>query len=303
MNEHTPYPHRLLIIGVAVGLALWVAHEEPESAAGAAPAGENLHILPEFQSLLDSLQLEGALVVFHAGSSTWYANDSAELHTADLPASTFKIPNSLIALETGVVSGPDHPFPWDGQPRRLKSWERDLTFREAFHASCVPCYQEIARNIGAERMRHFLDTLGYPGMDVRPETIDHFWLEGASAISAAQQIGFLRRLAAGELPVSQKSQDLLRDLMVIDTLETGILRGKTGWAIRNGNNTGWFVGWLDKAGDTWFLACRVDPAEGFDMVAFPRVRLEACLRAGDIVRKEARGQMSEDRGQTFPGER
>lgn len=279
------YPHRLLIIGLAVGLALWVASEEPVAPAAPTPAEESLRIQPEFQSLLDSLQIDGALVVYHAGDSTWYVNDSAELHAADLPASTFKIPNSLIGLETGVVSGPGHPFPWDGQPRRLKSWERNLTFRQAFHVSCVPCYQEIARNIGVERMRHFLDTLGYPGMDVRPETIDNFWLEGASAISAAQQIGFLRRLASGDLPVSDRSLDLLLDLMVIDTLEAGILRGKTGWAIRNGNNTGWFTGWLEKDGDAWFTASRVEPADDFDMRDFPRVRLEACLRAVDMVRE------------------
>src|SRR3977135_746217 len=90
------------------------------------------------------------------------ASDTERSGEAMLPASTFKIPNSLIALETGVVGDPDKDvFPWDGVVRSIEAWNRDHTMRSAIAASAVPVYQEIARRIGAERMQKYVDLFEY----------------------------------------------------------------------------------------------------------------------------------------------
>jgi len=84
----------------------------------------------------------------------------------------------MIALETAVVENDSSLFRWNGEDRMLEVWEQDLTLKEAFHYSCVPCYQEIARKIGANRMNRYLDTLNYGTMEVDSTNIDRFWLQG-----------------------------------------------------------------------------------------------------------------------------
>ena len=109
------------------------------------------------------------------------ASDKDRSGEPKLPASTFKIANSLIALETGVVGDPDKDiFKWDGVVRSIEGWNRDHTLRSAIAASAVPVYQEIARRIGAERMQKYLDLFEYGNHDIGGG-IDQFWLTGACA--------------------------------------------------------------------------------------------------------------------------
>ena len=118
-------------------------------------------LIPEFQSLLDSTEVEGSILIYDHEGNILYSNNFERTTKGYLPASTFKIPNSIIALETGVVESDRTIFRWNGEPRGMEIWEQDLTFRDAFQYSCVPCYQEVARTIGTVRMRKYLDTLAY----------------------------------------------------------------------------------------------------------------------------------------------
>ena len=111
--------------------------------------------LPYFQQLIDSSQLTGTLVFFDPNNDVYYSNDFDRAEHGFLPASTFKIPNSMIALETGVLDT-NTIMQWDGENRRLKQWEKDMDLAEAYRVSCVPCYQWIARNVGVDRMRAYL---------------------------------------------------------------------------------------------------------------------------------------------------
>ena len=113
-------------------------------------------IVSDFGVILDSTGLSGSILIYDPQINSYFSNDFQRSSKGFLPASTFKIPNSLIALETGVVENDSTLFKWDGKKRRLQSWERDMTFREAFHASCVPCYREIAQKIGVGRMKDYL---------------------------------------------------------------------------------------------------------------------------------------------------
>ena len=111
-------------------------------------ANEHEILVPEFQAIIDSADVEGAILMYDLVGDKYFSNDFGWAKIGNLPASTFKIANSIIALETGVVENESTVFKWNGENRRLKVWERDLTFRDAFHLSCVPCYQEVARKIG-----------------------------------------------------------------------------------------------------------------------------------------------------------
>lgn len=163
-----------------------------------------------------------------------------------VPASTFKIANSLIALETGVVSGPDHVIRWDGVERSIADWNQDLDLRRAVRVSAVPHFQEVARRIGAARMDSWLERLGYGNREMG-EVIDQFWLEGPLAISPIEQLDFLARLSRGELPVSERTRSVVLDILELSRQGERVLRGKTGWA-RPGEpgELGWFVGFLER---------------------------------------------------------
>lgn len=225
------------------------------------------------QHLLDSFLLAGSILIFDEADNRYTSNDFAWAKSGQLPASTFKIPNTIIALETGVATGPDHLFRWDGTDHWLDAWEQDLTLKEAFAASCVPCYQEVARAVGPERMRAELDRLGYPGMVFNPETIDNFWLGGDSRISQWQQIDFLRRIYHGELPICPATQRAIREIMVIEKTTSYVLSGKTGWSIDGENNNGWFVGFVEQGEKVYYFATNVSPGLGFDMEGFATSRV------------------------------
>lgn len=218
-------------------------------------------------------------MIYDLEKETYYSNDFKWTKIGNLPASTFKITNSIIALETGVVKDDSTLFKWDGKKRWLKSWEQDLIFKDAFHFSCVPCYQDVARRIGANRMNEYLDKLDYGNMIVDSSNIDIFWLEGDSRITQFQQINFLKRFFESKLPISKRTEKRMKKLMVIEENKNYKLSGKTGWSVRNGNNNGWFVGYIEIESKIYFFATNLSPKESFNMEMFSMIRKEITLKA------------------------
>ena len=124
-----------------------------------------------------------------------------------LPASTFKIVNSLIGLETGVISDEKMIIKWDGLKRWNDDWNKDLTMTEAFKVSSVPYYQEVARRIGKDTMQHWLDTLNY-GTKKITSKIDSFWLDNSLKISPDEQLGLVKKLYFDQLPFQKRAQQI-----------------------------------------------------------------------------------------------
>ncbi|WP_115900837.1 class D beta-lactamase [Tenacibaculum gallaicum] len=238
----------------------------------------------QFQKILDSTKLEGAILVYDLHKDVYYSNNFDWCKAGNLPASTFKIPNSIIALEAGVVKNDSAIFKWNGESRYLKIWEQDLTFNEAFHYSCVPCYQEVARKIGVERMKSSLAKLDFGLMDVNETTLDNFWLEGKSKINQFQQIDFLKRLHNSELLISERTDSIMKSMMIMYKSNQYVLRGKTGWSVRGVENNGWFVGYVLVKNRAYFFATNVVPKKNFDMKFFSRERKEVTFKALDELK-------------------
>ncbi|MBA3590694.1 class D beta-lactamase [Methylibium sp.] len=173
------------------------------------------------------------------------------------PASTFKIPNSLIALEAGAVRDEREVVPYGGKPQLFPQWERDLNLREAFAASSVPVCQELARRIGLARMRAAVAGFGYGNAEVGG-VVDRFWLDGPLAISAIEQAAFLVRLAQGSLPVSARSLAIVRDISTVETRAGAVLHAKSGWLFDAKPQVGWWVGWVEQAGGLHGFALNID---------------------------------------------
>src|SRR6478672_2391904 len=205
----------------------------------------------------------GTFVAYKADDYLVIASDKDRSGEGKLPASTFKIPNSIIALETGVVGDPDKDvFKWDGVVRSIEGWNRDHTLRSAIAASAVPVYQEIARRIGAERMQKYVDLFEYGNRDIGGG-IDQFWLTGNLRIDPVQQIDFVDRLRRGALPVSKRSQELVRDILPVTKSGDAVIRAKTGLvgAELGKPSLGWLVGWAEKGGASTMFALNLDVRE------------------------------------------
>ena len=234
-----------------------------------------------FQTLLDSADLRGAILVYDLEADQYHSNNYEWAKAGHLPASTYKIPNSIIGLETGVAEDDSTIFEWDGEPKMFARWEQDLIFKDAFHYSCVPCYQDLARNIGVKAMNEHLTKFEYGNKLIDSNDLDLFWLQGDFEISQFGQINFLKKLYLSELPISDRTEKIIKRMIVIDQEEDYVLRGKTGWSRQNDIDNGWFVGYIEVDGQVYFFATNIEPENNaeFDVNAFLSVRMDITLDA------------------------
>ncbi|WP_425991237.1 penicillin-binding transpeptidase domain-containing protein [Afipia sp. DC4300-2b1] len=211
----------------------------------------------------------GAFAAFRADDQHVIASDNTRAREAVLPASSFKIANSVIALETGVVADPDKDiFKWDGVTRSIPEWNKDHTMRTAIAASVVPVYQQIARRIGKERMQTYVDAFEYGNRNIGGG-IDRFWLTGDLRISPLEQIAFVDKLRRRTLPVSKRAQDLTADILPVTKAGDSVIRAKTGLigvddrtAVEGVKaSLGWLVGWAEKGSAQTVFALNLDIRE------------------------------------------
>jgi beta-lactamase class D len=240
------------------------------AAAAIAPSRAFAHVAPQRSEIRDALAKRfadagtvGTFIGYKTDDYLIIASDKDRSGQAFLPASTFKIPNSLIALETGVVGDPDKDvFKWDGVKRSIEAWNQDHSLRSAIGASAVPVYQEIARRIGAERMQKYVDLFEYGNRNIGGG-IDQFWLTGDLRIDPIQQVDFVDRLRRGVLPVSKRSQDLVRDILPLAKAGAATIRAKSGLlgAELGKPSLGWLVGWAEKGSTQTVFALNLDIRE------------------------------------------
>jgi beta-lactamase class D len=186
-----------------------------------------------------------------------------------LPASTFKIVNSLIGLQTGIISDEKMVIPWDGIVRSNPDWNKDLTMEQAFKVSAVPYYQEVARRIGKDTMQHWLDSLGYAsknGRAVIKDDIDSFWLDNNIKVTADEQLGLVKKLYFDQLPFQKRVQEIVKKVMLQENNANYKLSYKTGWAYReNGNSIGWVIGWEEENLHPYFFVLQIEGPHDMDM--------------------------------------
>jgi beta-lactamase class D len=217
---------------------------------------------PAVAKLFEDAGVEGTFVLHEVGSEQLQGYNQARAQTRFIPASTFKIPNTLIGLSTGAVSGVDEVFPYDGKPKFLKSWEHDMSLREAFKVSNYPVYQELARRVGLTRMREQMSVLHYGNGQIG-DRLDTFWVQGPLEISAIEQTEFLERLVQDKLPFNPQIQASVREISLLEEGENWRLHGKTGWSTASKPGVGWWVGWVEKDGKYFTFALNM-PMDGIN---------------------------------------
>lgn len=261
---------RILFVFIAamVALTCWVVNRSDRDGS--------------LDAILEAEQATGAILIRRLSDGAEWTGGGARIDQRFLPASTYKIPNSLILLQSGVVSDPDTDLMvWDGVERG-GGWDQDQSLRAGLRRSALWAYQAWARELGPERMQARLATLGYGnGQSGGPDQIDTFWLLGPLEISAREQVDFLERLHARALPLDEAVQEQVVDMLVFRRGPDWVLRAKTGWAVRDDPNLGWLVGWLEANEDVWVFAVNVDlDWDRDDGSVRERLALAALIAAG-----------------------
>ena len=197
----------------------------------------------DFARHFGEADVAGTFVLYDSAERRTLVHDAERAREQFIPASTFKILNSLIALETDVVADTTITFWWDGTERSIPPWNRDHTLATAFEHSVVWAYQAIAREVGEGRMHDYVRRAGYGNEDVGGG-IDRFWLTGDLRISPMEQVAFLERLRERRLPFSERTIALVEGIMVEERGPGYVLRAKTGLAVGTPADVGWYVGYI-----------------------------------------------------------
>ncbi|MBD2000038.1 class D beta-lactamase [Leptolyngbya sp. FACHB-541] len=273
----------LLLLALASLLALLIGgHLNGNQAAFAGVSGAQVEEVAiaqvDLSQPFEQLGLEGSVLIYDQNANQFYEHNPTRNTTAFFPLSTFKILNALVSLETGVIRDDVTVLTWDGIEREFPSWNRDTNLRQGFKDSTIWFYQVLARKVGHERMQDFVNQVEYGNRNIGTvEAIDRFWLEGPLRITPHQQIEFLQKLYRNELPFSQRTIDLVKDIMVVERTPDYVLRGKTGLdTITTGwPKLGWFVGYLEQNDNVYFFATNIATQDEDDFPA----RIEVTRRS------------------------
>jgi beta-lactamase class D len=212
---------------------------------------------PDLDRHFKAAGTRGTIVVQNTRTGTLIVSDSSRAATPLLPASTFKIPLALIALETGVVKDAHKDvLPWNGVEWIVPACNADQTLATALARSCLPIFAEIGRRVGDERLKASLTALDYGNHDASGGY--PYWVNGNLRISALEQIAFIDKLRLGNLPVSPEHMATVRDITTIESGDGYVIHAKTGWADSPDPDVGWIVGWVDRGDDSWLFALNLD---------------------------------------------
>jgi beta-lactamase class D len=220
----------------------------------------------------------GSFVLYDHKNDSYDYCDEKRCEKRFCPASTFKIPNSIIGLETGAID-PEEKFKWDGKQRAIPSWNQDHVLKSAYHHSVVPYYKDLARKVGEKKMRTYLKKFEYGNMDCSGK-IDEFWLNGVLEISQKEQIEFLKKLFDKKLGLSKRTDSIMNDIMVFKKTDNYIIRAKTGASLHD--KVGWFVGWVEIDENVYFFANNIE-FDGKLTREFMKKRIDTAL---DILKKK-----------------
>ena len=226
---------------------------------------------PDWATFFKESEAQGTIAILDERADPQQINIFDEKRAAKRfsPASTFKIPHALFALDAGVIRDEFTSIPWDGVKRSYPMWNKDQNLRSSMRNSVVWVYQKFAHEIGEEKERAYMKKIDYGNADASGK--NPFWVEGNLRISALEQIAFLQKLYRNQLPFSVANQRLVKDIMIVGAGRDWILRAKTGWS----GKIGWWVGWVERPDGAIFFALNIDTPNRQDDLS----KREAIVRA------------------------
>ncbi|WP_440602055.1 BPU family class D beta-lactamase [Bacillus safensis] len=218
---------------------------QPSSSEGTSPAWS---VDDEF--LKDR---EGTFVIQEVKEKSPWVYNKKRANQRFAPQSTFKVANALIGLQTGAVRDEYDIKYWDGVKREIDNWNKDHTLGSGMRDSVVWYYQAMARDIGEERMSHWVKAIHYGNEDISGG-IDQFWLSSSLRISPVEQVHFLKQLYEESLPFDLSVMRTVKRMMIQKEEKHATLYGKTG----SGSGIGWYVGFIKHKNKTYIFATNIE---------------------------------------------
>ena len=220
----------------------------------------------DLKKYFDAKKVDGCFTMLNNADGTITVYNMALDTMRVTPASTFEMVNSLIALQTGIVTDTNMILKWDGITRSNKDWNSNLTLANAFRVSSVPHFQELARRIGRDTLHQWIDSISYGNKNING-AIDSFWLNNNLKISPDEQLGFLKKLYFDQLPFRKSEQEAVRSMMLQEENTLYKLSYKTGLGLDEQNNAiGWLAGWIEENRHVYFFVTLVKtPDKEVDM--------------------------------------
>lgn len=274
----------LMISGLFIGCSLFEGKEYQESL--------------EWGSFFESAGYDGTFVVLNAETRERIVYNPVRAKERMRPASTFKIPMTLIGLESGTVRDSETLLPYGGGKQPYPTWEHDMGLREAFKVSCVPIYKEVARRVGNERLSRALKDFRYGNQNIgsgvgNMAVTGPFWLNGSLKISAWEMVDFLDRMLSGKLPVNKKNLAELESIALFESTPGYRLYAKTGMSQPNdvGPILGWYVGWVRREDGLWLFALNMT-LRSYDELPLRIEISRQCLKALGILDQDSKMSLS-----------
>ena len=230
----------------------------------------------EYKKIFEEYGVSGCFILYDLNDNIKLIYNPSRCDSGFIPASTFKIPHALIALETGAVKGKDFKIKWDGVKRSVESWNKDHTLESAIQNSVVWYFQETAKIIGKSTFVEWLNKLDYGNKDVSGN--DPFWLRGNLRITPNEQLEFMYKFYNELLPFSKKNVDIVKDAILIEEGKNYKIHAKTGWA-QNVKDIGWLTGYLEAGGNVFLFVTSVESKFGNDKFIQSRIKISKSILA------------------------
>ncbi len=238
--------------------------------------------LPQFEHYFKEAGFKGSFSLYDLNKKQYATTDKADFTKATSPASTFKVPNTFIALETEAVRDEKEVIKWDGTPKRVKVWEQDYYLDLAYKNSAFWFYQEIAKKVGEEKYHEYLRALDYGNQDISGG-LTTFWVGSSLKISPKNQLQVLQKIQAETLPFSARTYRIGKEIMIEEKTAAYTLRAKTGWADTKPTHVGWYIGYVETKGNVYFFATRLYQPDAKQRYAFIKQRKEITVKIlGDL---------------------
>jgi beta-lactamase class D len=239
---------------------------------------KNYSFNPGYKKYFDSCGATGSIIIFDKAKNEWHVSDTTTITMETLPASTFKIINLLIALETNVINSEKDTAKWVGSTDTIKYGYRpeiyeNMTIKDAFEKSAGWVFIELAKKIGRNNYKKYLTKCNYGNVNLSQKETD-FWNFGDFAISPINQVEFLKKLYDDDLPFSKRNMEIVKRVMVTEQNDQYTISAKTGWTRENNINTGWWVGCLKTKTDIYFFATRLMQDRKYNRADFGTCRKE-----------------------------
>lgn len=225
------------------------------------PAGETVSYV-DFSSFFK--EYKGSFVLYDNDADTWQIYNKKYATKRVSPNSTYKIYDALIGLETGIISPNHSEMKWNGTEYPIDTWNTDQNLSTAMQNSVNWYFQNIDRQVGISTVQKYMEQMNYGNQNIS-ENFPSYWLESSLKISPVEQVELLRKFYDNEFQFSENNINAVKSVLQISTSDNTTIYGKTGTGrVHNQDVNGWFVGYVEKNGHTYFFATNIQSDKDAD---------------------------------------